>query len=250
MNYFIERGRNTETAVEMNEVLQCANALCGFNSCVTDILEKKKYEKQKQISNISKIHTIKYIYDGNNVSYKTWQYYGIGSGKVVACGTEPSIPHHNVKSTFSNQCKSFGMVTTKQAKKGLPESSFHCTDPMYVQIFSYYELLKNHLDFGKPEYEKMNTTQMGTVAEKWLKRYVEGNEKGNPREIANDEHMEHVRENRGSDQSSLGMGWTIPICNCRPLNDRQRTFFNKLFDDGERTGNKLTAQEKFYGNTK
>ena len=42
------------------------------------------------------------------------------------------IPHHNVKSTFSNNCISFGMVTTKQAKKELPESSFCCTDPMCV----------------------------------------------------------------------------------------------------------------------
>ena len=60
MNYFIERGRNIENADEMNEALQCANALCGFNSCVIEILEKKKYKKQKHISNIqntcNKIH--------------------------------------------------------------------------------------------------------------------------------------------------------------------------------------------------
>ena len=54
--------------------------------------------------------------------------------------------------------------------------------------------------------------------------------------------MEYVRENRGSDQSSLGMGWPIPIRNCGRLNDRQQT---KLSDDGERTGNKLTAEEVF-----
>ena len=28
-----------------------------------------------------------------------------GFRKGLTCGTEPSIPHHNVKSTFSNQCK-------------------------------------------------------------------------------------------------------------------------------------------------
>ena len=88
---------------------------------------------------------------------------------------------------------------------------------MCVQIFSSYELLKNHLDFGKHEYEKMNIIQLETVTEKWLKRYVEGNEKRKPREIANDRHMEYVRENRSSDQFSLGMEWTIPICNCRRI---------------------------------
>ena len=40
MNYLIERGRNIETADETNEALQCANALCGFSSCVIEILEK------------------------------------------------------------------------------------------------------------------------------------------------------------------------------------------------------------------
>ena len=72
MNYFAERGRNIKIADETNEVLQCAyDALCGFNSCVTEVLEKKKHEKEKLISNTPKIHTVKYIYDGKNVSYKT-----------------------------------------------------------------------------------------------------------------------------------------------------------------------------------
>ena len=47
MNYFIERGGDIKTADEMNGTLQCANAFCGFNSSVIEILEKKKYEKQK-----------------------------------------------------------------------------------------------------------------------------------------------------------------------------------------------------------
>ena len=67
---------------------------------------------------------------------------------------EQSLQHHNVKFAFSNQCKSFVMVTTKQAKKELPESSVLCIDPMCVKIFSSYELLKNHLDFGKHKFIK------------------------------------------------------------------------------------------------
>ena len=89
---------------------------------------------------------------------------------------------------------------------------------MCVKIFSSYVLLKSPLDFGKHKYEKMNTTQLGTVSEKWLKLYGEGNEKGNPRKIANDEDMKYFRENGSSDQSSLGMGWAIPIFNCNADN--------------------------------
>ena len=68
---------------------------------------------------------------------------------------------------------------------------------------------------------------------------------GNPRQILNDEDMEYFRKNRGSARSLLGMGWAVPIRNCRQLNDRQQAFINELFDDLERTENKLTAGEVF-----
>ena len=45
----------------------------------------------------------------------------------------------------------------------------------------------------------MNTIQLRTVTEKWHKGFVEGIEKGNPREIANDKYMEYIREDRGSE---------------------------------------------------
>ena len=45
------------------------------------------------------------------------------------------------------------------------------------------------------------------------------------RQIANDEHLDDVRKNRGFDQSLLGMDWAIPIRNWRQLNDRQQMFY-------------------------
>ena len=85
MNYYIERGENIETAEEMNKALRTATALCGFNSCVMEVEEKKKYKKQKNIKDISKVHSIKYEVDDNGkMKYHVKQYYGIGKGKEFA----------------------------------------------------------------------------------------------------------------------------------------------------------------------
>jgi len=43
----------------MNEALRTATALCGFNSMVMEIEEKKIYQKQSNIKDVSKIHCVK-----------------------------------------------------------------------------------------------------------------------------------------------------------------------------------------------
>ena len=40
------------------------------------------------------------------------------------------------------------------------------------------------------------------------------------------------------------MGSAIPIYDCRQLNDRNQAFLDRLFDDGEGTGNKLSVSGK------
>ena len=42
INYYIEKGNSIESAVEMNGALQTAMTLCGFNSMVLEIQEKKQ----------------------------------------------------------------------------------------------------------------------------------------------------------------------------------------------------------------
>ena len=83
MNYYIDQGQNIETAEEMNKTLRTATALCGFNSCVVKVQEKKAYQKQNNIKDISKVHFVKYI-NGENVKmkYHVRQYYGIGEAKM------------------------------------------------------------------------------------------------------------------------------------------------------------------------
>lgn len=41
ISYYIEKGNNIESAVEMNDPFQTATTLCGFNSIRLEIQEKK-----------------------------------------------------------------------------------------------------------------------------------------------------------------------------------------------------------------
>jgi len=76
MNYYIDQGNNIECASDMNQAMCKATALCGFNSCVLEISGKAIKENSKHIKNISRIHSIKYVYaDGKCTHFKVWQYY-------------------------------------------------------------------------------------------------------------------------------------------------------------------------------
>ena len=71
-----------------------ATALCGFTANVLDIKEKKTYNRLMQIKDISKIHHVKLMYDGNKLQYQVWQYSGIGIGRkfeVLESHLSPSM---------------------------------------------------------------------------------------------------------------------------------------------------------------
>ena len=89
MNYYIEKGNNIESAAEMNDALQTATALCGFNSMVLEIQEKKHYVNDSNIKDVTKIHCIKYIEVDGKLKYHVWQYYGIEDGKQYNVGRVP-----------------------------------------------------------------------------------------------------------------------------------------------------------------
>ena len=62
MNYFIEKGNNIESPSNMNRALCNVTALCRFNSTVLEISGGKVKESPKNIKNISRIHSIEYVY--------------------------------------------------------------------------------------------------------------------------------------------------------------------------------------------
>ena len=141
MNYYIEQGKNIETAEQMNDALRTATALCGFNSMVMEIDEKKKYENEKNIKDLSKIHQVKYVVDDRQPQYHVWQYYGIGNGKSFKVGKEPEILKHTIKVPLESNHTSYG-----RASKASKKEIIYCSEPMCVKSFSSVDLMLKHLN--------------------------------------------------------------------------------------------------------
>ena len=80
IQYFIDSGKNINSADHMLEAIRSATPLCGFTANLLDI-RGQKYKNQKQIKNIWKMHHVKYIYDDAKNEYHVQQFSKIGQGR-------------------------------------------------------------------------------------------------------------------------------------------------------------------------
>ena len=97
-----------------------------------------------------------------------------------------------------------------------------------------------HFDYEEHDYmNPKEVTQMSRVTDEWVKRFaVEG--AGSSNTTSNNGSASIV-----SNACQLQMGWAIPKRSNRTLSNTQKKFLNKLFDDGEKLGVKVTAEHAF-----
>ena len=74
------------------------------------------------------------------------------------------------------------------------------------------------------------------VADKWVKRF-----EGTVEQRSS--NADKINEGRQLESSLLKMGWAIPERVQRRLTAAQEEFLNKFFDDGEKSGNKVSAEK-------
>ena len=128
MNFYVEGGKNIESAEEINESLRTATALCGFNSSVMDIQERKNCEKQSNIKDISKIRCIKYIVENGVLKYHVSQNYVIGKGKVFPVGEQPV----SIKRKITIPIKQDHQSVAKANVKSKNNEIVYCSEPLCV----------------------------------------------------------------------------------------------------------------------
>ena len=167
MNYYVDGGKNIESALQMNEALRTATALCGFNSMVMEIKEKKVYSKQSNIRDVSKVHCIKYVQEGDELKYHAWQYYGIGEGKRFDVGDVPISLKVDVIVSFEKHHVSVG----KAGRESKKHEIIYCSEPMCIKSFSSVDKMLHHLDFGKHEFQPTKSSSMDKVKDNWVKRF-------------------------------------------------------------------------------
>ena len=100
---------------EMYQAIFKATALCGLTANALDIKEKKTYNWLMQIKDISKIHHVKIMYDGNKLQYQVWQYSGIGIGRKSEVFWESFAPQYDEKKPFINIADTLGIVHVNKA---------------------------------------------------------------------------------------------------------------------------------------
>ena len=234
MNYYIERGNNIENANQMNNSLRTATALCGFNSMVLEITEKKiKNTDNSNIKEVKKIHCVKYVMVNNQMKYHVWRYHGLGDGKTYNVGQAPTSLRSKVSVPFQEKHLSLGKAGPKASKNDI----IYCSEPLCIKSFTSVDQMLQHLDTEKHEFEKTSASSMDKVKDNWVSRFC----------LNNDERSASTSkfQDTCSDSTSgmpLNMGWAIPKRNCRRLTNDQKNFLNKLFDDGEKNGCKETPE--------
>ena len=234
MNYYVNQGHNITTACEMNEALQHATALCGFNTNVMDI-EKGEKGKKRSIPNITQLHHFKYYKDDGKMMCRVWRYYKIGEGKVCVLPHCPVAPPYSVIIPFRDNITSLG-----QGKRN-PSANLtvvYCTDEMCVKSMKSCEELQYHLDFEQHEYCKKDATQLLKVKDRWVEMFqverVTHHQQQPVPSTSNEDHYYPI----------LPMGWAIkPNRVFRRYTEKQKKFLQNLFDDGERTHKKCTAKK-------
>lgn len=233
MQYFIERGNNIDSADQMYEALNQATALCGFTANVLDIQEKKTYEKLKQIKDISKIHHVKYHYDGQKTQYQVWQYSNIGPGKKFTISGQPDAPLYEEIKPFFDVANTFGTIRSANTVNS-PDIS--CTMDACILRFPTLEKLERHLSYGRHKYEETKQTQLSKVTDNWVQRFQEGSIQ---------QQMTLANQDFFSTKSTvcLRKGWAIPKRVTRRLTKAQKTILNKIYDHGEVSGNKASADK-------
>ena len=236
MNYYVDGGHNITTAEEMNSAMQDATALCGFNSCVMEI-QKKTYQRSQCIKNITQLHNFQYELKDGKKMCRVWRYYEIGIGKLYELPLRPEAPVYTIISNFREDVTSVGRgIRSATTSK---DEIYYCTDEQCLKSMASLEELQRHLDFEVHQYSEEKATQLSKVKDKWVARHqVDRNQ-------ANLATVEGITEPIEA-AATLPMGWAIKAeREHRRLSPQLKERLDALFEEGERTKNKYTADRAY-----
>lgn len=216
MNYFIEEGHDIQNSTDMNKALCSATRLCGFTSNVVDITKAVKHKSCNLINKaagraiLSKVHNI--AYDKTNNQFRVWQYEGIGAGKLCSAGKLPQESEAREIIPFSDAPCGEGSVAARKQTSGEP---IPCTKPLCIKIFKTTQELQKHLDTGKCKHETAQPTQLSKIRDMWTNRYTTDARTAGDKSVSQKATTEAV-----STDTSLSMGWAIPVRSQRRITKR------------------------------
>ena len=129
-------------------------------------------------------------------------------------------------------------LTSYLTKKHSATSSheFPCTNESCILIFQSFAKLERHLNFEHHRYKERNSTQLAMVADKWVKSF-----EGTVEQRSS--NADKINEDRQLESNLLKMEWAIPERVQKRLTAAEKKVLHKLLGDGEKSGNKVTAEK-------
>ena len=98
-----------------------------------------------------------------------------------------------------------------------------------------------HLHFGHHKFEIKTQTQLSKVADKWLKRFHQSTPHSTEKQMPS--LSCNMTCSTSDSMHRLKKCWGIPSGVQRQLADTQKRLLNKIYDDGKKSGNKLSAAQ-------
>jgi hypothetical protein len=150
-----------------------------------------------------------------------------------AVGPVPSSLKSKIIVPFKENHLSLGRAHSKSKKVDI----IYCSEPLCIKSFSSVDNMLRHLDYGKHEVGQTSASSMEKVKDNWVRRFC----------LDNDDRSTITNESFQTEKSRkcevmLEMGWAIPKRSNRRLNDEQKSFLNRIFDEGEKKGCKETPE--------
>lgn len=252
MKIFLNEGHDIETAAQMVEAIESKGGVSGVRVrlCGQQITELPKL--QVKWDGISFLNNMAFEKNGIRVR----RAYDVGRGKLKPWN-DFEIPENYYPPTLddprdiSSQASkvSFTPVTVRRRKSDdkqeIPNDSeeqcsdneetslFFCPEESCTKSFQRQSALQSHLDCGKHKYALERETLYDKAALIYASKLEQGDTCDIPHLTTNDQPV------RAVNQPNLKMGWALKSNKeHKRLSEKQKKYLIKIYDVGEKTGQK------------
>ena len=244
---FGDRGGNLTNAKTIKEALDSSfGSLSGSKTSVLIIDTEKSQLSNVKIKDITKYHSVAFSHD----SARFWQYFDIGHGRQVKIPECKFVSVSTVVQPFSTGYKTkeeFAMNTSS------PGVIFFCTDPACSAVFDCETDLMDHEQSNDHMYWDEASVSTKDRARQVFLEHLKGARLLD--NYASKIAMDSVSNCEASDIHGSCKNCSVRSVFCESgyairkrkalvrLTQKHYIFFEKLFDDGERRGQKYTVEK-------
>lgn len=231
MRSYIASGNNVVSAVDLKKSILFRGGPKRVKVAVVCIVPGAKISNIETISQVSKIHSIKFYND----KFKYWNYFNVGEGKEknINLGTT-IICSYSVISDFDEKIREEDMTPRKITSNSLP---YYCGVFGCEGTFDTQEDLERHNIIGNHRLIQC-LSSMDEVRSTYRQKAAEDIERFRP----STSDIRHNLITASAADNFFIPGWALPIRKRGRLNESGKQFCFEKFQEGKLSGKKYSPQ--------